>query len=216
MRFQIVCRSMVLYTSFWWWCCCCEGAWYIAPPAKAADWTKLSKLVVETFHTPASDASWMEQMRWTLYEKDLVQRAFYVDFVKNAKRMKGNKYNIFIAKEADEVIGIAEIGLRSLDGDDKRPTIGMICVSKDFRQQGIGAGLVQRCQRLVDDVWDDNKLFAEVEEQNLKALSFFNNLGFQVENNKTAIVTVRRKLDLVERPHLILSKPLKNHKNQVV
>ena len=183
-------------------------AWYIAPPKVANEWTGLSKLIVDTFDAPKEDASAVDKAAWFLFKKEATERATYQQYVSTARKMRGTKYSVLLAKEAGKVVGMVEVGINSGDKGEKRPTIGLICVAEGFRQKGVGADLVQRCERLVVDVWKDHKLFAEVEETNEQALQFFESLGFEMLNDKRVMVNLRRGLQLEERPHILLTRTL--------
>jgi ribosomal protein S18 acetylase RimI-like enzyme len=74
-----------------------------------------------------------------------------------------------------------ELGITGGDEEKKRPTIGLICVSKEFQHRGVGADQVDQSQKLVTDVWKDDTLCAEVAESNTRAISFFfQSLGFAI------------------------------------
>jgi ribosomal protein S18 acetylase RimI-like enzyme len=207
-----LCRRLVVGIAAAWYFRC-TAAWYIAPPTLPKDWTNLSRLVVDTFDAPRGDASALDKARWFLFENELSKRATYSQYVGTARKMKGAKYSVLLAKEAEEVIGVAEIGI-SFDAKDKdrRPTIGLICVSKAYRQQGVGAALVERCERLVADVWNGTTLYAEVEERNERAVEFFQSLGYCAEDDRRVMVTLRHGLQFEQVPHLLLSQKLKRDK----
>lgn len=183
----------------------------------ASDWSGLSRLIVDTFDAPDADASALRQARWRLFEKDATEMATYQRYVKMAKKMKGLKYSLLLAKEAGEgVVGMVELGLNGgLDGDARRPTIGLICVAQEHRHKGIGEDLVKRCEKIVSEVWNDGMLYAEVEESNERALLFFQSLGFEAKDDETVMVNLRRGLQIEERPHILMSRELASAKTAV-
>ena len=185
------------------------SAFFICAPRQPKDWSNLAKLVVETFDTPPQDATLAEKARWYLVERRQAERTTYRQYVGMARKMKGSKYDILVAKEGRQVIGVAEVGIHMLGEEKrKRPTIGVLCVSKDFRHQGVGTALVAKCQNLVADIWKNDTLYAEVEERNIGAVAFFKSLGFGVEDHERVMVDVRSRLGMEQRPHLLLSRQL--------
>jgi ribosomal protein S18 acetylase RimI-like enzyme len=187
--------------------CTAAAAWYISPPEQPSDWSKLSRLVVDSFDAPLDDAPWLDKARWFLIEKDQAERAAFRQYVGTAKKLKDAKYSILLAKEKGEVIGLAEVGIPVFN-DTAKPTLGALCVSKDYRKQGIGAALVVHCQSLVTDVWKDDTLYAQVEEGNPKAIAFFKAVGFRVEDSGIQMVGIRYRLKVEQRPCLLLSHEL--------
>ena len=185
----------------------CISAWYVTPPRMGSDWESMAKLIVDAFEAPAENASTMENARWFLYEKEVSERATYRQYVDTAKKMKGSKYNVLVAKEFGHVMGMIELGITGSD-EEKRPTIGLICVSKEFQHRGVGADLVEQSQKLVTDVWKDDTLCAEVAESNAQAISFFKSLGFVIQGDKRVMVNLRRGLRMEKKPHILLSKEL--------
>ena len=183
------------------------NAWYIAPPRQNIEWNEMVQLIVKTFDAPPHDASNMERIRWSLFEQSLTEAYTLRQYTQTARRMRGTKYSIFVVKQLGRVIGMVEVGING-SSQEKRPTIGLICVEKEFRQQGVAADLITQCEHLVTKVWKESVLYAEVEETNLAALQFFYSQGFQSSGNQTVIVNVRRRLGFDKRPHRLLSKEL--------
>jgi GNAT superfamily N-acetyltransferase len=183
------------------------NAWHITPPTVNQDWRQLAVLVTQSFNvnTPCTNKKRLARFSWDLIEKRIAEQATYRRFVKTAKRLRGTKYSLFVAKEEGQVIGVAEMGIR--DMETKRVTIGVLCVDKDHRQKGVGSGLIQHCERLAAELWNENDIHAEVEEQNIKALALFNSRGF-VQADQRVIVGVQRGRKLEQIPHVLLSKQL--------
>jgi ribosomal protein S18 acetylase RimI-like enzyme len=183
------------------------NAWYITPPRHNSEWKEMVQLLVQTFDAPRRNSSSLDKLRWSLAEQSLTEAYTFRQYTQTAKRMRGKKYSIFVAKELGRVIGMAEVGINGANSE-KRPTIGLICVEEAFRQQGIAADLVKHCEHLVTNVWNETTLYAEVEPTNAAALQFFYSQDFQSVGNYTVNVNVRRGLAMEERPHLLLSKEL--------
>eukprot|EP01083_Nonionella_stella_P268822 909061_1 len=107
----------------------------IAPPSSNSDWRDLSTLLVNTFDEPSvikaveennnkkDFVKTLELAQWNLIEKSLTEQYTYNQYAKNAKRMKGTKYGIYLAKEYNpgspendirpfyETVGMVEIGM---------------------------------------------------------------------------------------------------------
>lgn len=190
-------------------------AWYITPPRHNSEWNEMVQLIVKTFDAPLHDASSIEKIRWSLFEQSLTEAYTLRQYTQTAKRMRGKKYSIFVAKQFGRVVGMAEVGINGASQGMKRPTIGLVCVEKEVRQQGVAADLIIQCEHLVAKVWKENVLYAEVEEVNVAALQFFYSQGFQLSGNQTVHVNVRRRLGFDERPHLLLSKELQSKEVRV-
>mmetsp|Transcript_10136 Transcript_10136/g.21280 ORF Transcript_10136/g.21280 Transcript_10136/m.21280 type:complete len:293 (+) Transcript_10136:267-1145(+) len=113
------------------------NALQIVPPSSNDDWRDLASLLVETFDeptiiTPSPSSSStaanplknkLQITKWNMFEKSLTEQFAYNQYVRTARKMKGKKYAILIAKEYNpgseenefrafyEVVGMAEIGL---------------------------------------------------------------------------------------------------------
>jgi ribosomal protein S18 acetylase RimI-like enzyme len=181
-------------------------AWYITPPRHNNEWKEMVQLLVQTFDAPRCNG--FDKLRWSLYEQSLTEAYTFRQYTQTAKRMRGKKYNLFVAKELGRVIGMAEVGINNGANSEKRPTIGLICVEEAFRQKGVAADLVTHCEHLVKNVWNETILFAEVEPTNTASLQFFRSQDFHSVGNQTVNVKVRRGLRMEEKPHLLLSKEL--------
>lgn len=212
-------------------------AWLVTPPTQREDWKQLTSIVTRSFDAPKSDGSaniW-NQAQWTLVEQHLTYQFTYQHHVQTARKMKGLKYTILVAKAAgadDRVVGVAEIGIKVdndamttttttttsgqlQDKDDsnaqqlRRPTIGSLCVDDSYRQQGVGRALISRCEQLVRKQWKEDAIFAEVQVQNDRALNFFQACGYELlDRNKQVMVTVQQRREMKELPHYILRKQL--------
>jgi hypothetical protein len=106
--------------------------------------------------------------------------------------------------EHDAISDAPEIELRP------QPTIGVLCVKSTHRQKGIGQALVEKCERVAADIWNEESIFAN----NQNAFSFFvtccynstpvDGLGsLQMRNT-----TVSRRRTEESRPHYLLRKRL--------
>jgi ribosomal protein S18 acetylase RimI-like enzyme len=147
----------------------------------------------------SKNESWMEknwnEQYWNLIGKPRLEKITYRHFVSNARKLQGSKYTVLLAKDQGNVIGMIEVGVNSnnytttsssysTEIDDKligtdnmirqrRPTIGLLCVDSKFRNQGVAKELVYRCEQIVSNIWKDDVIYAEVQPENFKAMSFF-------------------------------------------
>lgn len=200
--------------------------------------------------TPDADnnvASKLEMMQWNLIEKSLTEQYTYNQYVSTTRKMRGKKYAIFVAKEyigpckdndfraSYNVVGMVEMGVTvgPLVAEDEdvgssvkqvilkpRATIGVLCVQTNFQEKGIGKLLVQKCEYVSSQVWNEKRLFAEVEPSNLKARNFFRRNEYQSassamnSNDESCLdeiirnATVARRRKVETRPHIVLEKKL--------
>ena len=215
---------------------CCSsgsGAWYIAPPRANTEWQQLSQLVVETFDAPdQQQASAMDWGMWNLVQKRQCTRQTYEQYTNTARKMRRMKHTILLAKDQGLVIGMVEMGISSVTAaagivaenatastsavvaaQQRRPTIGVLCVAARYRQRGVAKDLVDRCIQIVSnqEYWggDYHAIYTEVEPHNEPALAFFSSMGFVPERSGLLQnVSVRRRNRVEARPHLLLARRL--------
>lgn len=165
-------------------------AWYIAPPRINSEWEQLAGLVVDCFEAPPCEAVATDRIAWRLFQRTLSKKQTYRQFVRTARKMKGKKYSILIAKEGSRVIGMVELGINVnaiisenynntvTESANRRATIGVVCVEEQYQRMGIASALIKSCKLIVADQWQESVLYAEVEFTNAKALEFFELAGF--------------------------------------
>ena len=78
----------------------------ISPPSSADDYRQLASLLVSSFDAPQScqedDAvPMMERLQWDLYEKSFTEEFTYKRYVSLARKMRGKKYCLLVAKQID-------------------------------------------------------------------------------------------------------------------
>eukprot|EP01083_Nonionella_stella_P087056 242055_1 len=107
----------------------------VAPPSSNSDWRDLATLLVNTFDEPSviktveennnnkGFLQTLELAQWKFIEKSLTEQFTYNQYAKNAKKLKGTKYGIYLAKEYNpgspendirpfyETVGMVEIGM---------------------------------------------------------------------------------------------------------
>jgi ribosomal protein S18 acetylase RimI-like enzyme len=179
--------------------------WYIASPRSIEEWKGLASVVAESFDSPKANATAFDKARWGLFEKSLREQDTYNQLVNNARKMRGMKYSVLMAKDRGRVVGAAEIGVK-FDGQAKRPTIGSLCVDPGYRRLGIGSALVSKCEQVVGAVWDDKTIYAEVDIENNDSLQLFLCCGYVTIEADPILVEVRRGGKSVYRPHYHLYK----------
>lgn len=181
----------------------------------------------------------LEKITWSLYDKFLTEQYTFRQYVQTARKMKGKKYGLFLAKEYNpgiseklneearpfyEVIGMVEIGMvleciqNSTVEDSRsirpRATVGVLCVKSNHMNKGVGKELLHKCEEVVREVWNETELFIEVEPTNKRALKFFTSCGYdtcldRLGKEMIHVATVSRKRKMEERPHFVMSKILK-------
>lgn len=141
--------------------------------------------------------------------------------------MRDKKYCVIVAKEyiIDEnddmklrVVGMAEMGMSicPISKDTKlspQPTLGVLCVSPNHQQTGIGKALVEKCEQIATDIWKDCNVVVDIEPSNHIALSFFERCGYHISEDDSGEkhmrnTTVVRRRKAESRPHYLLRKKL--------
>ena len=131
----------------------------------------------------------------------------------------------------DDVVGIVEMGMslcpsRYQDRSEEneavydapanesrpQPTVGVLCVKSTHRQKGIGQALVEKCEQVAADVWNEEYIFVDVDPNNQSALSFFIKCGYKstpLESLQIRNATVSRRRASETKPHYLLRKSLR-------
>lgn len=193
-----------LYSTFAWSSSHRPDAIEITPPRSTQDWKQMASLLVSQDAPSARNNrplnSWWERSRT---EALVLQR-----YTTMARKMKGNKYALWVAKSDSNVVGMVEMGLSS-SSSERRSTVGVLTVEKSFRGRGIGRLLLDKCEGLCSSKsWNGEVLYAEVEPNNTGALAFFRRQGYQQEGKRTVVATVRHRQAYEDRLHLLLCKNL--------
>ena len=191
-------------------------AWYIAPPASKSDWEQLARLLAER-NQPRSEESTVAKLQWDLWGRNQAEDSLYRRYVRTARQLKGAKYDVLLAKEWGQVLGVAEMGIGDGGSDEaeRRAILGVLCVSPEARRKGIGAALVRRCEEIATQVWQEETLWVEVETTNRQALRFFETSGY-MDTEERSMVAVQRRQVIEETPHVVLSKRLVIHEDSVM
>lgn len=88
----------------------------------------------------------------------------------------------------DQVIGFVEVTEKTFglpenenSGTELRPVLTNLAVHPSFRKAGVGSSLLQACEDIVAQEWHaHNEIVLEVEDDNPKALAFYQKRGYQV------------------------------------
>lgn len=231
------------------------SALLIAPPSSLGDYRQLASLLADTFDFPTSDFATksitnnlQQQLGfkidalWNTFERALTEDYTCQKYTATARRMRGKKYCVLLAKELiqgdndnqqirvrDEALGMVEMGMSlcpifSNDLDNladpttpifqqaiktesrPQPTVGVLCVKSSHRKKGIGQALIQKCEQVAADIWNEEFLFVDVEPSNEKTLLLFEKWGYVRVGKRNAAVS-RRRLEQ-PRPHYLLRKRL--------
>lgn len=104
----------------------------ISSPASANDYRQLASLLVSSFDAPSQSykedddddaVSKIQRLQWDLYERSLTEEFTYKRYVSTARRMRGKKYCLLLAKKnvvgddnmsskrSDDVVGMVEMGM---------------------------------------------------------------------------------------------------------
>jgi ribosomal protein S18 acetylase RimI-like enzyme len=173
----------------------------IAPPRASREWKQMASIEVDTFD---------DFKFWEVPERKATERLVAQQYIETATRMKGNKYALLVATLSNHVVGMVEMGVVPGSINETQTTIGVLCVSRKCQRQGVGAMLLEKCEKLaVSKGWNETMLYVEVDPNNAAALCFFEKHGFvRLHEEHTRMVKVRRRLHYEEKEHIILSKDL--------
>lgn len=102
----------------------------ITPPTSASDYQCIASLIVSSFDSPAAASAEVqddtsiqnriESLRWNIFGKTLTEDYTYRQYVRTARRMRGKKYCLLVAKEYHDedlengkydVVGMVEMGM---------------------------------------------------------------------------------------------------------
>mmetsp|Transcript_2338 Transcript_2338/g.5756 ORF Transcript_2338/g.5756 Transcript_2338/m.5756 type:complete len:287 (+) Transcript_2338:313-1173(+) len=247
----------------------------ISPPSSLSDFRQLASLLVDTFDAPSNSVKSDDDQQTTtaslkakmgllrnMFETSLAEESTYKQYASTARRMRGKKYCLLVAKEfvrdvdddqlrvRDDVVGMVEMGMslcpvacqqtdpssggrgHATDTSDTattsdsiesipQPTIGVLCVKSTHQQKGIGQALVQKCEDVATDLWDEQSIFVDVEPGNENALFFFKKHGYGSTFGVSGAVQMRNATvssgRIAEsRPHFLLRKRMerKNMKEE--
>ena len=187
-------------------------------------------------------SSMIQKLQWDLYEKSLTEEFTYKRYVSTVRRMRGKKYCLLVAKkanvvdeESDGVVGMIEMGMSlcptvptnitspTTDNNDgssnnnsmtPTPLIGVICVSPNHQNEGIGMKLLHKCEEVAREVWKEEYICVDVEPDNTPALSLFEMGGYEECLDEGGALmrntTILRRRKAEVRPHLLLRKRIRD------
>ena len=196
----------------------------ISGPSSERDYREIATLLIDTFDAPTSYSSSIESIKWNIFERSLTEQYTFNQYIRNARRMRDKKYCVIVAKEyiIDEnddmklrVVGMAEMGMSicPISKLSPQPTLGVLCVSPNHQQIGVGKALVEKCEQIATNIWKDCNLVVDVDPCNKDALSFFERCGYHISEDDsgekhTRNTTVVRRRKAESKPHYLLQKKL--------
>lgn len=193
---------------------------WISPPISDDDWKGVASLIIKNFETPSDKK---DNVIWNLVWKPWLEWSTYRRYIKTARKLKGMKNNIFVAKhihKEDQIVGMVEVGMtvRPPNGIVV-PTMGVLCVDPEFQRCGIGSTLVYKTEQLVQNVWNitsDTSIHVEIETDNPNSLSFFKSRGYQLKEDNENNVNVLEKGILIEKkPCWVVTKTISEISNDI-
>mmetsp|Transcript_13273 Transcript_13273/g.27517 ORF Transcript_13273/g.27517 Transcript_13273/m.27517 type:complete len:269 (+) Transcript_13273:112-918(+) len=207
-----------------------SAAWFITPPTQQQDWQQIASIVAKSWDSKEPCAASEKQpLQWlgpltTMWNDARLEQQAYQRYVSTARRMRGTKYALLVAKEWGAVVGVIEMGIQQFNQSEASKvetscptintgtqplssvaTIGMVCVDGEYRGLGIAHELVNHCEEMAQHVWNETIICADVEPQNGAALRIFQSRGYQVVDD-SVIVPVRHYGKLQRRQHIRLAK----------
>jgi ribosomal protein S18 acetylase RimI-like enzyme len=194
-----------------------DASWIVVkPPSLQVEWKQMISLMVQTWDTPQDEdtISWWERLSWDLWGKNQAESKLYRKYVRMGRKLLGSKYAVLVAKKkkknnegdsSGSVVGMAELGINPNTEDGKsRSTLGILCVDHCYQRQGIGRALIEECLRIVNESWNDEYLYAEIQSNNVGAIALFQSCGFRQVNGKEVMVRIQQRGgNLKEQPHLL-------------
>ncbi len=227
------------------------SALVILPPSSFDDYRRLASLLVGTFDDPTENVVKkstslqfkVDALRWNIVEKSLTEEYTRNKYISTARRLRGKKYCVLIAKECiqdddhnqqvrvrDDVIGIVEMGMSlcpifSNDAEDShctpQPTVGVLCVKSSHQKKGIGQALMKKCEQVAANIWNEQYLFVDVEPSNINAMKLFEKWGYACRVNgmgeaQMRNTTVSRRRIEQSMPHYLLRKRLERNEDVAI
>ena len=207
----------------------------IGLPSSLRDFQQVGSLLVDVFESPSSPTDGLSlagDTIWSFVGRPVSIRQATNQYVATARRMKGKKYTMAVAKvlkkdDGDEtasadgdVVGMAELGISALPAAAQRfrldsvgavsaATVGVWAVSPSARGCGVGRELVLRCESVALS-WGEEYIYAAVEPGNDAAVRLFQYLGYKdFLGGECTPVKIRERLRMYERPHLLFRKDLR-------
>ena len=67
---------------------------------------------------------------------------------------------------------------------DPRPYLSNLAIDSQYRRQGYGKKLLEKCESIVRDEWNQEYLYLRTEESNVISRSMYSSCGYQVQSSK--------------------------------
>ncbi|MEM9136522.1 MAG: N-acetyltransferase [Cyanobacteria bacterium P01_F01_bin.42] len=162
--------------------------------ATAADVGALAQLLSSTFYSYQGLKSLLTPV---------VRLGLCYDLAARLQFPNAARYQCLIAEVPDPVhpecsimTGTVEITLRPLGLSrlrSQQPYISNLAVRRDYRHQGIGQCLLERCEEIAQD-WKRSAVFLHVRQDNAIAQSLYRKLGYRSTDQYPPLSTQRRLL----------------------
>lgn len=171
-----------------------SGASFQIRPADLKDIKALAEVLIHSFHISQSWISWFYP---------LLKLGIYED-LRTRLRANSPYYQCLVALtlETEEIIGTAEISLRSwLMTHTRSCYISNLAVSQAYRRQGIAKQLLLKCEKIARE-WNCQTLYLHVLEDNIAAKQLYLSSGYQwqrVENTLRSWLFNQPKRLLLEK-----------------
>uniref|UniRef100_A0A7S4VT35 N-acetyltransferase domain-containing protein n=1 Tax=Ditylum brightwellii TaxID=49249 RepID=A0A7S4VT35_9STRA len=206
----------------------------ITVPSSQQDYRDVASLLVNIFNEQRQlqrkeEINMLLDFKWNAMGKTLAIREMTSQYIKKGRKMGSSniKYEVLLVKtndDSNQVVGMAEMGISAIpslssssSGTGRAVTIGLIAISPDVQNMGLGKALVQKCEDIALNSWNETYVYAAVEPWKVNALSLFTSCGYQrileEDNSKRDViisVPVRYRMQTEMRPHLLLGKQIGN------
>lgn len=107
-------------------------------------------------------------------------------------KSSSHKYLVVIDESNNKIVGYAGVSISYEQGD-----ILSVCVQKDYRNKGFAFMLINRLVEIIKPLGVE-KLFLEVEQENVPAINLYKKLGFSLSyirknyyGDKSALIMVK-------------------------
>lgn len=166
--------------------------------AQPEDVATIAGLLTQTFYS---------QSGWRSLFSPIFKMGLCYDISARLQIPNLDKYQCWIAEvpqahptEFKEIVGTVEVSLRSLSLTNLfLPTqayISNLAVKETYRRQGIGKTLVAKCEKAAQS-WKQSNIFLHVRSENTTALSLYQQLGYDVSPQQSALDTSRQLMSKI-------------------
>lgn len=190
-----------------------SGKIYITSPIATQDWKGAASLIVESFQEEHE-----KSLKWQYWEKPRRIQHEYKHYTSTARRMRGKKYAIILAKDSlsDDVVGICELGVSQIGENEFSPTIGVLAVHPVAQRKGIAQRLIARSEEIASsEAWGYNAVCGQILPRNIASIRAFEKAGYTRKKDQLVKVSIRRGFDNVEELHYIYQKNVSRQQDEM-